>query len=80
VETAPVELFILLPLILVLPVTFLIRRHVANRIARVVASDEGPTQRDLDSLLFWKKVLDKAVVASFAVVIGMVLWGILGQL
>ncbi len=48
-----------------------------NHMARMVASDEGPTQRDVDTLLFWKKVLDKAVVASFAVVIGMVLWGIL---
>lgn len=74
------ELFILLPLIFVLPVTFLIRRQLMNLIARIVASDEGPTQRDVDSLLFWKKVLDKAVVASFAVVIGMVLWGILDLL
>ena len=74
------ELFILLPLIFVLPVTFLIRRHLMNHMARMVASDEGPTQRDVDSLLFWKKVLDKAVIASFAVVIGMVLWGILDLL
>ena len=74
------ELFILLPLIFVLPVTFLIRRHLMSHIARMVASEEGPTQRDVDSLLFWKKVLDIAVVASFAVVIGMVLWGILDLL
>ena len=70
------ELFILLPLIFVLPVTFLIRRHVVMRVARIVGSDEGPSERDVRSLLFWKRILDWAVVATYAVVIGMVLWGI----
>ena len=71
------ELFILIPLIFVLPVTFLIRRHVVMRVARTIASEEGPSQREVESLLRWKKVLDCAVIASFAVVIGMVLWGLL---
>lgn len=70
------QILVLIVLICVIPVTAFVRLALMKRAERMLASDDI-SQRSLHALLFWKKILDKLVVACFVVVIGMVLWGLL---